>query len=116
MIKTDIELRYEAENARLRAQLTKVAPAIIRGGFDLSSETLARIIWRLYRAAPEAWVPLYDLELEVNAVMPNENTTRVYVRRVRLALGNEFVETGTGGAGYRLSVDARARVAALMGD
>lgn len=130
---TDLEalkaLRHRAEVAEaaaglmaeqrdaMRARLAKVAPAIIRGAFDLSSETLARMIWRLYRAGAETWVPRHDLELEIESVgMTNENTVRVYVGRIRKAMDDpEFIVTEPR-VGYRLSTEARARVASIMGD
>lgn len=101
----------------LRARLAKLAPAIIRGAFDLSSETLARMIWRLYRVDPAAWVPRHDLEMEIESVgMTNENTVRVYVGRIRKAMDDAgFIETEPR-VGYRLSTEARARVASIMGD
>lgn len=107
----------EEENARLRARLAKLAPAAIRSGFDLSSETLARMIWRLYRAPADTWIPRYDLEMEIESVgMTNENTVRVYVGRIRKAMDDaEFILTEPR-VGYRLSDPARARVAVVMGD
>ena len=106
----------EAENARLRAAIQAAAPAILRATLGLKNDTLAAMLWRMYRRAAGEWVPLHDLELDLRADrMSDINVVRVYVHRIREAVGEGAIETHAGG-GYSLTTHGRAMVARALGE
>lgn len=106
----------QAENARLRAVITAAAPAVLRAALCLPNDTLAAMVWRLYRRAPGEWVALHDLELDLRGDrMSDINVVRVYIWRIRKAIGEGVIATRERG-GYQLTEDGRAMVARALGE
>lgn len=106
----------EATNVRLRRVLYAAAPAVLRAGLGLRNDTLASMLWRMYRQRPGEWTPLYDLELDLSGDrMSDINVVRTYVHRLRADMGGDPIETEAG-SGYRLTAEGRAAVARALGE
>jgi DNA-binding response OmpR family regulator len=111
----EIEL-LSFELSAARRELERLRPfaevEILRSVLCLSLMQ-AKMMARLFRKAGDAYVPTYDLEDDQGADWPHENAVKVYVNRLRHALGEDIIEMARG-EGYRLTPSGRALVAHVL--